>query len=95
VVFTVIRNIFSSAFHVFMGELYPTALRTTAVGSAYSISSLGVAVLPFVLLPLLDRFGPGMVFTAVAVAMASVVVDVLALGPRTTGRALETITQLT
>jgi MFS transporter, putative metabolite:H+ symporter len=94
VLFTVIRNIFSSAFHVFMGELYPTALRTTAVGSAYSISSLGVAILPFVLLPLLNHFGPGMMFSAVAAAMALVVVDVLALGPRTTGRALETVTQL-
>jgi putative MFS transporter len=87
--YTVASNVFSNAFHVYLGELYPTALRATAAGSAYSISRLVTAALPYVLLPVLDAHGSGAVFTVVAVAMGLLVVDVLGLGPRTTGKALE------
>lgn len=88
--FTIISNIFSNAFHVYLGELYPTALRATAVGSAYSVSRLVTAVLPYIMLPVLDHRGSGAVFTVVAGAMGLLVVDVLVFGPRTTGLALET-----
>jgi putative MFS transporter len=47
--------------------------------------------MPFVLLPLLQHGGPGMLFTVVGVAMAVVAVNVGVLGPRTTGRRLETV----
>lgn len=89
--FTMISNVFSNAFHVYLGELYPTALRATAAGSAYSISRLVTAALPYVLLPVLNSRGSGAVFAIVAAAMGLVAANVLLLGPRTTGRALEVV----
>ncbi|MEU7817696.1 MFS transporter [Pseudonocardia sp. NPDC049154] len=86
--YTVVSNLFSNGFHVYSGELYPTTLRATGAGSAYSLSRLATAVMPFVLVPLLDSAGPTAVFAAIAVAMVIVAVDVAVLGPRTTGRSL-------
>jgi MFS transporter, putative metabolite:H+ symporter len=88
--FTLISNIYSNAFHAYLGELYPTGLRATGAGVAYSISRLTTAALPYVLIPALS-VGPGFVFGVVAAAMAVMIVDVLALGPRTTGLALEVV----
>jgi putative MFS transporter len=88
--FTVISNIFSNTFHAYLGELYPTALRATGAGVAYSVSRLTTGALPYILIPALS-VGPGFVFAVVAVALAMLIVDVLVLGPRTTGRALETV----
>ncbi|MFC5951620.1 MFS transporter [Pseudonocardia lutea] len=86
--YTVVSNLFSNGFHVYMGELFPTTLRATGAGSAYSLSRLATAVMPFVLVPLLDTAGPTAVFVAIALAMVIVAVDVAVLGPRTTGRSL-------
>jgi putative MFS transporter len=86
--YTVVSNLFSNGFHVYSGELFPTTLRATGAGSAYSLSRLATAVMPFVLVPLLDRAGPTAVFIAIAVAMVIVALDVALLGPRTTGRSL-------
>jgi MFS transporter, putative metabolite:H+ symporter len=90
--FTLISNIYSNGFHVYLGELYPTALRATGAGAAYSISRLTTAALPYILIPALTHHGSGFVFGIVAVALGVLVVDVLALGPRTTGIALEAVT---
>jgi len=90
-VFTLVSNIYSNAYHVYHGEIYPTGLRATGAGVAYSISRLTTAALPYVLLPALV-IGPEFVFGIVAVALAVLVVDVLVLGPRTTGKALESVT---
>src|SRR5207247_7079785 len=49
--YTVISNIFSSAFHILQGEVFPTALRARAAGATYGLSRLSSAVMPFVLLP--------------------------------------------
>lgn len=90
--FTLVSNIFSNAFHAYLPELYPTALRATAAGSAYSISRITTAALPFILLPVLSAGGAGAVFGIVAAAMVLLILDVLILGPRTTGRTLELVT---
>ncbi|GAA2898881.1 MFS transporter [Pseudonocardia halophobica] len=90
--YTVVSNLFSNGFHVYSGELFPTTLRATGAGSAYSLSRLATAVMPFVLVPLLDSAGPTAVFVAIAVAMVIVAVDVAVLGPRTTGRSLADLT---
>ncbi|MFD0852821.1 MFS transporter, partial [Actinomadura adrarensis] len=81
--FTVISNIYSNAFHAYLGEIYPTAIRATAAGAAYSVSRLTTAVLPYVLIPVLDAAGGGAVFAVVAAIIAVLVMDVLVLGPRT------------
>lgn len=88
--FTLISNIYSNAFHAYLGELYPTRLRATGAGVAYSVSRLTTAALPYILIPALT-IGPGFVFGVVAVALAVLIVDVLVLGPRTTGLALEVV----
>jgi putative MFS transporter len=90
--YTTASNVFSNAYHVYQSELYPTNLRATGAGSGYSLSRLATAVMPFVLLPLLDNHGAGPVFIVIGIAMALLIVDILALGPNTTGRALEQVT---
>jgi MFS transporter, putative metabolite:H+ symporter len=87
--YTLCSNVFSSVSHVYLSEQYPTAIRATASGAAYSLSKLSAAALPFVLLPVLDAHGPGALFAVIAAAMAVLVGTVLGLGERTTGRSVD------
>jgi MFS transporter, putative metabolite:H+ symporter len=87
--YTVVSNIFSNAFHIFQAEIFPTAIRATATSTAYGLSRLSSAAMPFVLLPLLERSGAPTMFAAVATAMAIVVIDIGVFAPSTTGRPLE------
>jgi putative MFS transporter len=89
--YTAASNVFSNAYHVYQGELYPTRLRASGAGSAYSLSRLATAVMPFVLLPLLDNHGSGAVFVCIGAAMVLLSIDIAVLGPRTTGRPLEDV----
>jgi putative MFS transporter len=89
--YTVTSNIFSNAFHVLQGEVFPTALRARAAGCTYGLSRLSSAVMPFVLLPVLQRYGPDVMFGVIALAMAIVIIDIGLFAPRTTGRPLEAI----
>jgi putative MFS transporter len=91
ILYTLISNVFSNAFHVLQGEIFPTAIRGRAAGSAYGLSRLSSAAMPFVLLPVLARHGAGAMFAVIAAAMAIVVVDVAWFAPPTTGRTLEEI----
>ncbi|MGW0207851.1 MFS transporter [Streptomyces sp. NPDC003233] len=83
--YTLVSNVFSSVSHVYLSEQYPTAIRATAAGAAYSLSKLSAAALPFVLLPVLDAHGAGALFAVIAAAMAVLALTVLTLGERTTG----------
>ena len=89
--YTLASNFFSNGLHIFQAEIFPTAIRATAGGTAYGLSRLSSAAMPFVLLPILTRYGPGAMFAAIATAMAIVIVDIAAFAPSTTGRALEAI----
>lgn len=89
--YTAVSNVFSNAFHIYQAEIFPTALRSTASGGTYALSRLSTAAMPFVLVPLLDGAGATALFLVVAAAMVVVAVDVAVLGPRTTGRALESV----
>jgi putative MFS transporter len=91
--YTATSNVFSNGFHIYMAEIFPTELRSTAAGGTYALSRLATAVMPFVLVPLLAVAGVGALFTVFCVALAVVAVDVAVLGPRTTGRRLETVNQ--
>ncbi|KAA6222775.1 MFS transporter [Streptomyces albofaciens JCM 4342] len=88
---TVCSNVFSNAFHVYQTELFPTGLRSSAIGIAYSLSRLTSVILPFVALTVLDGLGPGAVFIGSAALMLLLCLDVALLGPRSTGRSLERI----
>ncbi|MFF9781263.1 MFS transporter [Streptomyces nigrescens] len=88
---TVCSNVFSNAFHVYQTELFPTGLRSSAIGIAYSLSRLTSVVLPFVALSALTSLGAAAVFTGSALLMLLLCLDVALLGPRSTGRSLERI----
>ncbi|MFG2136919.1 MFS transporter [Streptomyces sp. NPDC048650] len=88
---TVCSNVFSNAFHVYQTEIFPTGLRSSAIGIAYSLSRLTSVVLPFVALSVLADLGAAAVFSGSAVLMVLLCLDVALLGPRSTGRSLERI----
>ncbi|NEB75762.1 MFS transporter [Streptomyces sp. SID14478] len=87
--YTLCSNVFSSVSHVYLSEQYPTAIRATASGIAYSLSKLSAAALPFTLLPVLHAYGPGPLFAVIAAAMAVLAATVMLLGERTTGIAID------
>jgi len=93
--YTVASNLFSNAYHVYLSESYPTAVRATAAGAAYSLSKIVTGAMPFALLPLLDHHGPNAVFGLVAVAMALLAINVAVLGGRTTGRSTDATEEAT
>src|SRR6185503_613507 len=59
--YTATSNIFSNAL-----DIFPTFARATAAGTAYGMSRLSTAAMPFVLVPVLDRFGPTAMFGVIA-----------------------------
>jgi putative MFS transporter len=89
--YTATSNIFSNALHIFQVEIFPTYVRATAAGTAYGLSRLSTGAMPFVLVPVLDRFGPTAMFGVIAGALAICIVDITLFAPSTTGRTLETI----
>jgi MFS transporter, putative metabolite:H+ symporter len=86
---TTVSNVFSNSFHIYQAEIFPTRMRATAVGTAYSLSRLSGAILPFVTVAVLDNVGASAVFLGAFVLMVLLVVDVGVLGPRSTGLNLE------
>lgn len=86
---TSVSNVFSNSFHIYQAEIFPTRIRGTAVGFAYSLSRLSGAILPFITVTVLDNLGADVVFVGSAVIMLLVGLDVAILGPRSTGRVLE------
>ena len=88
---TVASQVFSNSYHIYQAEIFPTRMRGTAVGIAYSLSRLSSGILPFVALPLLQASGPVAVFVACAIILGIVSLDVGLLGPRTTGQSLEKV----
>ena len=86
---TAVSNVFSNAFHIYQAEIFPTAIRTTAGGVAYSLSRATSAVLPFVAVPALAALGPVAVFSGSAALIVLLCLDVALLGPRSTGLELE------
>jgi MFS transporter, putative metabolite:H+ symporter len=89
--YTAVSNIFSNGLHIFQVEIFPTAVRATAAGACYGLSRLSSAAMPFVLLPVLDRWGAGAMFVVVATALWIVILDVAIFAPSTTGRSLEEV----
>lgn len=88
---TAASNVFSNIYHVYQAEIFPSDVRATAVGWTYSVSRLSSAVLPFVLIPVLNHYGAAAMFTVVLAALAAAVAVLLPFGPRTTGRSLDEI----
>ncbi len=87
--YTLVSNVFANASHVFLGEQYPTQIRTTAAGMAYSFSRLSAAAIPFALLPVLTSHGAGALFGVITVCIGVMVVVLLSMGAKTTGVEVE------
>jgi MFS transporter, putative metabolite:H+ symporter len=64
-------------------------MRATAVGTAYSLSRLSGAILPFISVAVLDGLGATAVLVGSATILAILSLDVGLLGPRSTGMNLE------
>lgn len=88
---TCASNVFSNAYHVYQSEIFPASVRSTAIGSTYSLSRIVSGVLPFILLPVLNQQGAGAMFGIIATALFIVAVTVRALGPLTTRRSQDDI----
>jgi MFS transporter, putative metabolite:H+ symporter len=91
VLVTLCNNWMSFSFHGYQSELFPTRIRSRAVGFVYSWSRLSAALSGLVVAYLLNIGGVTAVFTFIAFAMVVVVVSIGAFGPRTRGLALEAI----
>jgi len=87
---TAVSNVFSNSFHIYQAEIFPTRIRGTAVGIAYSLSRLSGAILPFITVAVLDGLGATAVFIGSAAILGLLAADVGLLGPRSTGMNLET-----
>ncbi|GLW70765.1 MFS transporter [Kitasatospora phosalacinea] len=91
---TAVTNVFSNSYHVYQAEIFPTRLRSTAVNWTYSLSRVTSAAMPFLLVPMLGDFGPGVLFAFVAATLLLITLDIGLFGPATTGRALEDVNAL-
>jgi MFS transporter, putative metabolite:H+ symporter len=87
--YTTVSNVFSNAVHIFQVEIFPTFVRATASGTAYGLSRLSSGTMPFLLLPVLERWGAGPMFTIIAAALWIVMLDIAFFAPSTTGKSLE------
>lgn len=91
VLVTLCNNLMSFSFHSYQSELFPTRIRSRAIGFVYSWSRLSAALSGLVVAFLLNLGGVNAVFAFIAFAMAVVVATIGGFGPRTRGLALEAI----
>jgi putative MFS transporter len=86
---TMSNIVLSFSYHTYQTELYPTRVRTRAIGFVYSFGRLATILSGFAIAVTLRAFGTLGVFVFIAACMTIVVVVVGAFGPRTKGLALE------
>jgi putative MFS transporter len=91
VAMTLAINWFSSAFHAYQAEVYPTRIRARAVGFVYSWSRLSSIGVGFAVAAVLARLGTTGVFAMIASAMVLVAAIVAAFGPRTNKKELDVL----
>ncbi len=90
---TTFQNIMSYSYHAYQAELFPTRIRAKAVGFVYSFSRMSQIANAFIIAFVLGRYGASGVFMLIALAYLIVMSVVTVFGPRTSGRALEEISQ--
>jgi MFS transporter, putative metabolite:H+ symporter len=91
VLVTLCNNLMSFSFHNYQSELFPTRIRSRAIGFVYSWSRLSAALSGLVVAYLLGLGGVTAVFSFIAFSMLIVVVSIGGFGPRTSGLPLEAI----
>lgn len=91
VLITLSNNWLSFAFHNYQAEVFPTRIRSRAIGFVYAWSWLSAALSGLAIAFFLGLGGATAVFGFIAVAMLIVVIVIGGFGPRTRGLALEAI----
>jgi MFS transporter, putative metabolite:H+ symporter len=91
VLMTLSSNWMSFSYHAYQSELYPTRIRTRAVGFVYSWSRLSTVFSSFLIAFFLRNYGTGGVFILIACSMLVVFAVIGGFGPQTTRRRLEEI----
>jgi len=89
IAFTLAANIMSYAYHGYQAELYPTRIRSRAVGFVYSWSRLAAAFAGLIIGALLASGGVPAVAVFIGGAMFVGIAMIGFLGPSTNGLALE------
>jgi putative MFS transporter len=90
---TLASNIMSYSFHAYQAELFPTSIRSTAVGFVYSWSRFSAIFTSFAIAAVLKNFGTTGVFVFIAAAMLMVMAAIGLMGPRTRNLTLEEISR--
>lgn len=78
----------SFSYHAYQAELYPTQIRTRAVGFVYSFGRLAIVFGSVAISALLKSHGAPSVFIFIAGSMVVVALAVGILGPKTKGKSL-------
>lgn len=84
-------TILGQAFHVYQAELYPTRIRSLAIGFVYAVSRISGVFSGFIVASALDTNGVTGALTVIASSMLVLMLAIGLLGPPTRGRALEEI----
>ena len=90
VMLTLSSNIMSFAFHAYQAELYPTRIRSVAVGFVYSFSRISAVFGAFFIAFFLREFGTLGVFAFIAGSMV-MVMGAISTGPVVNNLPLEQI----
>ncbi len=93
VLVTLSNNWLSFSFHNYQAELFPTRIRSRAIGFTYAWSRLSAALSGLAIGFFLNVGGVVAVFQFIACAMLIVVITIGAFGPRTRGLSLEAISR--
>jgi putative MFS transporter len=88
---TLCNNLMSYSFHNYQSELFPTRIRSRAIGFVYSWSRLSAALSGLAVAFLINLGGVNAVFEFIAFAMLIVVISIGGFGPKTLNLALERI----
>lgn len=88
---TLSLNIFSCAFLLYQTELYPTDIRSSAVGFVYSWSRFSAIFSSFVIVFIIDHYNVVVLFTFIASCMIIIAILIFLFGNKTNNIMLEKI----
>lgn len=83
------NNWMIAIFHPYAAELFPTRIRSSAVGFTFSWSRVSSIFVGYWVGDLLAGFGSWAVFVMIGAAMLSIILSIGVFGPRTNGQSLE------
>jgi putative MFS transporter len=92
VAITLSNNLLSYSYHAYQAEVFPTSIRSRAVGFVYSFSRLSTIFTSFLIAYFSASFGNPGVFAFIAISMAIAAVAI-GICPATRGLTLERVTE--